>query len=80
MMTYWTMEPPTKWQAGTVGVERQPIYFSCADCGMHDAEIAGLLSTDGTFQGIGILRGEDGFFRRPAMFCAVCFQRRLKGV
>jgi hypothetical protein len=76
-MQYWTLDPPKRWQAGHVGADKTPLYFSCADCGEKDATIAGIASTDGTFQGIGIIKASDGFFGNPAMFCQPCFDKRL---
>lgn len=75
-MNYWTLTPPTKWQAGTTGAARVPFYFSCADCNAPDVPIAGILSEDGTYTGIGLLRGVDAFVR-PAMFCVPCFEKRI---
>ena len=74
--TYWTLDPPARWQAGAVGKDRTPIYFSCADCGAKEPEIAGIISTDGTFKGIGLSKTESGFYN-PAMFCAPCLAKRL---
>lgn len=76
LMTYWTLSRPQKWQAGTVGADKTPIYFSCADCGEKDAAIAGIVSTDGTFRGIGVVRTEGSAFVNPAMFCTKCFAKR----
>ena len=76
-MTYWTLDPPAKWQAGTVGAERTPFYFSCADCHEKDALIAGIISEDGTYARIGLLRCADSIMVRPAMFCAPCLAKRL---
>lgn len=75
-MQYWAVDPPSRWQAGTVGANHAPLYFSCADCGEKNAEIAGIVSTDGTFQGIGILKAGDGFYN-PAMFCRKCYAKRV---
>ncbi len=41
---YYTVEPPTKWQAGTVGEAHVPFYFDCADCGADEPEIAGVIA------------------------------------
>jgi hypothetical protein len=76
-MQYWTLNPPARWQAGTTGAERTPFYFSCADCGEKDAKIAGIISTDGTFSGIGLLKGDHSPFVKPAMFCTPCLAKRL---
>lgn len=78
-MNYWTVNPPTRWQAGTVGAARTPFYFDCADCGQEDAEIAGILSSDGTYLGTALLGGDHGpCSYRPAMFCQPCFDARMK--
>ena len=74
--TYWSVEPPTKWQAGSVGAERKPFYFDCADCGAKEPPIAGIISTDGTFNGIGLIKTENSPFVKAAMFCAPCFEKR----
>ena len=76
-MTYWTLDPPKRWQAGTVGEAKTPFYFSCADCRAEDCVIHAILSTDGTFRGIGILT-TDPPFGRPAMFCQPCYQARIE--
>ena len=78
-MTYWTVEPPAKWQAGLAGAARTPFFFSCADCGGKDAEIAAIISTDGTWSGIGLLPPVGGGMigHRPAMFCRDCYARRM---
>lgn len=79
---YWTLDPPSLWKAGTTtprgSTTPEPFYFGCADCGQKDARIAGIISTDGTFAGIGTLPLDppDGFFRKPAMFCGPCFDAR----
>lgn len=78
MMQLWTVDPPTKWQAGSVGAAREPIYFSCADCSQKEAKIAGIISTDGTYAGIGLLGKLEGCNLRPAMFCGACFEKRLE--
>lgn len=74
-MIYWSLEPPARWKAGLAGAET--LYFDCADCGAKDPEIAGILSSDGTYQGIGLLGELHGCNLRPAMFCAPCFAARL---
>jgi hypothetical protein len=75
---YWALDPPTRWQAGTVGVKAEPFYFDCGDCGAKEPPIAGILSTDGTFKGLGVLPVKDSApFVRPAMFCADCFHKRV---
>ena len=78
-MQFFTVNPPTKWQAGSTGAERTPFFFSCADCGKPDAEIAGIIGTGPTFAEIGILPSSDGHspFVKPAMFCAPCFAKRI---
>lgn len=78
-MLYWSLEPPAQWKAGTVGAEQKPFYFSCADCGAKEPPIAGILSTDGTYAGIGLLKVDGGPFVNPAMFCAPCFEKRKGG-
>ncbi len=77
--TYWTLDTPAKWQAGRVGADRTPIYFACADCRTPDAVIAGILSTDGTYRGIGLYGELAGCNLRPAMFCETCLARRVEG-
>jgi hypothetical protein len=79
MMQYWSLDPPKQWQGGSVGAERTPIYFSCADCGEKDAIIAGIISEDGTYTKIGLLGKLEGCNLRPAMFCSACFAKRLAG-
>lgn len=76
MMQCWSLDPPAQWKAGSVGAERKPFYFDCADCGAKEPPIAGIISTDGTFSGIGLLAGNTPFVK-PAMFCAPCFAKRL---
>lgn len=74
---YYELVTPKQWQAGSVGEKKEPIYFSCADCGQKDAEIAGFLSTDGTYLGIAIIKREGEFFVNPAMFCRTCYAKRV---
>lgn len=74
---YWSLTPPARWQAGTVGAEQTPFYFDCADCGAKEPEIAGIISTDGTFGGIGVVKVNGGPFMNPAMFCASCWSVRM---
>ena len=74
-LIYWSLEPPARWKAGTAGTET--LYFDCADCGAKDPEVAGILSSDGTYQGIALLGKIEGCNLRPAMFCATCFAARL---
>jgi hypothetical protein len=76
-MRYWTLDPPARWQAGSGGAEKTPFYFDCADCGAKEPPIAGIISNDGTFTGIGLLGGDRAPFVRPAMFCAPCMAVRL---
>jgi hypothetical protein len=80
-MMYYSLEPPTKWQAGISAPgtpNEQTFYFDCADCGAKEPDIAGILSSDGTFSGMGILKVEGSAFFNPAMFCAPCFAKRLE--
>src|SRR5262245_28944086 len=74
---YFTLDPPAQWQAGTVGSARTPFYFDCADCGAHEPPIAAIVSTDGTFSGIGLIRCQDGIMVKPAMYCADCAAKRI---
>lgn len=74
---FWALSTPAKWQAGSVGVERTPIYFACADCRTPEAVIAGIISTDGTYLGVGVLGDLDRCNLRPAMFCGPCYANRL---
>lgn len=76
---HFSLNPPAKWQAGTVGEAREPFYFGCADCGAKDCEIAGFIGTGPTFAEIGIIKAPDGFFGNPAMFCASCWTQRTGG-
>ncbi len=78
-MMYYAVEPPTKWHAGFTGSKpnQVPIYFSCADCGAKEPEIAGIISSDGSYNGIGLLGELDGCNLRPAMFCAPCYAKRI---
>ena len=79
MMTYWSVDPPTRWQAAVSapGTPSETIhYFDCADCGAEDSLIAGILSSDGTYLGIGLLGSSIGDYR-PAMFCQTCYDKRL---
>ena len=73
-MQYWTLNPPQQWQAGTIGANHTPFYFDCADCGATEPKIAGIISRDGTYTGIGILGDAPPY--RPAMFCEPCFTKR----
>jgi hypothetical protein len=76
-MTYYTLNPPVQWRAGFVGAERTPFYFGCADCEAKDPEIAGFISSDGTFAGIGLLpAAPKSTFVKPAMFCRECDAKR----
>lgn len=73
----FSVEPPARWQAGLVGADRKPFYFDCADCGASEAPIAGFIGTGPTFAEIGVIpAGPDGFFKKPAMFCATCYASR----
>jgi hypothetical protein len=78
-MMFFSVTPPTKWKAGSTGTppNDKPIYFSCADCDAKDAEIAGIISSDGTYNGIGLLGEIQKMNLRPAMFCAPCYAKRL---
>jgi len=76
---YYALDPPARWQAGTTGTPGTPFYFDCADCGAHEPEIAGIISTDGTFAGIALLKGDMGApVVKTAMFCAPCFTKRME--
>ncbi len=80
--SYFDVEPPTKWQAGTTGEAHVPFYFDCADCGQEDAEIAGVIAPSDLdhaprFADVGIMRTTDGFFK-SAMFCSACYAERLE--
>mgnify|MGYP000995196074 CR=1 FL=1 len=80
--SYYNVEPPTKWQAGTSGEARVPFYFDCADCGADEPEIAGVIAPSDldhapTFQDVGIMRLENGLFK-SAMFCQTCYAERLE--
>ena len=82
---YWSLTPPAQWSAGRIGVPPNdtPLYFECADCGAQAPPIAGILSSDGTWNGIGFLGAASvddialSPRARPAMFCASCFTARL---
>lgn len=80
--SYYDVQPPTRWQAGTTGEARVPFYFACADCGADSAEIAGVIAPSDLdhapkFADVGIMRTEDGFFK-SAMFCSACYAVRLE--
>jgi len=76
-LTYWSVTPPTRWQAAAPGTPNETVlYFSCADCGAKDTLIAGIISSDGTYLGIGMLGSSIGDYR-PAMFCSPCYDKRL---
>lgn len=81
-MTYYSVEPPTKWKLGEAGKPGTPghaiIYAGCADCHTPEAEIAGFLGTGPTFNEIGVIPVK-GFepMCRAAMFCPTCFGRRM---
>ncbi len=77
-MQYWTLNPPAQWKAGNVGAARTPFYFNCADCGAKEPPIAGIISTDGTFAGIGLLKSADSIFVKTAMFCSPCYAKRIQ--
>jgi hypothetical protein len=73
----YIVDPPTKWQAGTVGEAKTPFYHHCADC-YEEKPIAMFLSRDGTYLGMGIIRKDpDDILFRPAMFCADCGSKRF---
>lgn len=79
-MMYYSLVPPVKWKAGTSAPNTPNevvFYFDCADCGAKEPEIAGILSSDGTFLGMAVLKIEGSSFFNPAMFCAACYQARL---
>lgn len=78
-MQYWTLDPPAQWKAGSVGTKPNdtPFYFDCADCDAKEPPIAGIISTDGTFTGIGLLPIPGSIFVKQAMFCKPCFDARL---
>lgn len=74
--------PPTQWRAGFVG--DRPFFFGCAQCEEKDAEIAGCLSQDGTFRGVGIItkpatEGRPFPTHHPALFCRECWEKRKGG-
>jgi hypothetical protein len=64
---------PQKVQAGSIG--DKPLFYSCADCDAPEADIAGFLASDPTFEHIGVIQ-VGGFFRL-ALFCEACFEKRL---
>ena len=74
---FWTLEPAARWKAGTTGNDQKPFYFDCADCGTQEPPIAGIVSTDGTYAGIGLMKLPSGFYA-PMMFCQPCFTKRLE--
>lgn len=75
-MTFYELDPPARWQAGTTGEDHRPIYFDCADCGAHEPEIAGFLGSSPTYQGVAVFREKDGIVGKLALFCAPCFAKR----
>lgn len=79
---YYTVEPPTKWQAGTTGASETPFYFDCADCGQEDAEIAGVIAPADLdhaprFTDLAVIPVDGGPMVRAAMFCSACYAERL---
>ncbi len=80
-MKRYDVIPPRKWHAGWSG--KTELFFPCADCETSNAEIAGVLSTDGTIRGIGIItKPADATRRFPrhfsALFCAPCWKVRCR--
>jgi hypothetical protein len=86
-VTYWSIEPPTKWklgEAGRPGTRNHTIvYAHCADCNT-ETELAGYIGsgpnictdvgvTTVPLPGTTIKSG----MARPAVFCPTCFGRRL---
>lgn len=81
--SYYDVNPPTRWQAGTVGAAEQPFYFDCADCGADEPEIAGVIAPDGLdhaprFLDVGLFRVDGGPMVKAAMFCSACYARRVQ--
>ena len=81
--TYYDVEPPTKWQAGTVGEAETPFYFDCADCGTDEPEIAGFIGVEGLdhapkLEDVGVFRVDGGPMVKAAMFCSACYARRIE--
>ena len=74
---YFNILSPRRWRAGYAGTEE--FFFSCADCGDKDAEIAGIAaqSNDPSFSGIAVMGTLEEFNLRPAMFCRSCFHKRI---
>jgi hypothetical protein len=52
------------------------LFFDCADCEVKEPEIAGCLSEDGTYRGVGIIQ-KLGLRYFPALFCGECWKRRI---
>lgn len=79
---YYTVEPPTKWQAGTNGASETPFYFDCADCGAEEPEIAGVIAPSDLdhaprFMDLAVIPVDGGPMVRAAMFCSACYSERL---
>lgn len=70
-MNAYSLVIPQRWEMGKSGA--MTLYADCADCGMHEPEIAGFLGEGTTFSQIGVVkRGEEYHL---AMFCAGCWPR-----
>ena len=78
MVYAFSLEPPAQWQAGTVGADRRPFHFDCAQCGAKEPAIAGVLSQRPDQSHLGdivLLRRGDDPFVKTAMFCGSCWPR-----
>lgn len=71
----YEVDPPTKWQAGTVGADHVPFYFDCAGCDAKEPAIAGMIGTGPTFSQVAIIPPADGsgFPVKAALYCAPCW-------
>lgn len=81
--SYFDVEPPTKWQAGTSGASEVPFYFDCADCGAEEPEIAGVIAPSDLdhaprFTDLAVIPVDGGPMVRAAMFCSACYAVRLE--
>ena len=84
-MHFCTMEPPFKWQAGTVGKDPgMPFYFDCAGCGAKEPELAGVFARPGLGgdvklrrEDIGVERTPDGFYKL-CLYCVPCTAARVE--
>lgn len=68
---------PKPIQAGSVGADKKPFYFDCAQCDAKAPAIKGVLCSTPEFQWEKIAIIGKNFPYRLALFCAPCFEKRM---